>query len=278
MSIAQQILALDGEMTGADITRGHRLIQVGAAFHSSPAGDELPGLDAFSMLVNPGEHVWDLGAEGIHGITPDEVAAAAPAEEVDELFYEWLIAHGAEAGRRSLIPVGFNIANFDVPHFQAVLPKSAALFSHRSIDLNAVIYTLDGAAGPGSSGPLSDAEWKRFAKGHAQAEIERLCAANPDIEIHAHDAGYDALLHLHVWRYLRAATHGAPLPVTLREEQAPATQVWAQALLDIHGAAQASALTAIPAEFLQGWAKGGRATRTDWIDALESAYLASPPQ
>lgn len=199
---------LDGEMSAADLPEGGRLIQIGIAAHTLTDGTTLTaGSEAFSMMMNPGEMYWEPVAAGVHGIPREAIEQAAPAAEVDEALYQWLIEHGARANRReNTVAVGFNVGSFDLPHLAAVLPRSHSLFNRRSLDLNAVCFTLDGATLAGVS--ASAETWKTAAKDYAVATLERLGYVE-----NQHDAGYDALLHLHVWRFLKAACAGQPITV-----------------------------------------------------------------
>lgn len=249
---------LDGEMTAADLDSGGRLIQIGVT-----VAVETGRYETFTSLINPGEHHWDQVAEAVHGIAVEQVAAAPAATDVDDALYQWLIDHGANPTRTSrTLAVGFNVGSFDLPHLAMVLPRSAALFSRRSIDLNALCFTLDGANGPDGN-PWAWKTWKRTATAYAVAHLAGHPAA-------AHDAGYDAQLHLLAWHWLRDAVRGTFQTIP-DIDTAPTVADHARLLLDILGAAEASAATGVPEVFLVQWAGGGRATRTEWIHAVTAA-------
>jgi hypothetical protein len=191
---------LDGEMSAAELHAGGRLIQIGAAAHTYPDGVTLTEEpDAFSMLLNPGSMSWDPESAAVHGFTREEIEAAAPAADVDDALYSWLVARGANPKRReNTIAVGFNVGSFDLPHLAVVLPKTYSLFSRRSLDLNSICFTLDGKPIDGTPGTWQ--QWKEAAKTHAIVTLAGLGYQEAE-----HDAGYDALLHLYVWRFLKDA-------------------------------------------------------------------------
>lgn len=254
---------LDGEMSAAELTHGGRLIQVGVVAHSDRTG-QVPsdGSELFSAVLRPSEFMWDQEAEAVHGLTREEVMDAAPAAQVDAELRAWLLEHGAQDGEQSAIAIGFNVGTFDLPHLAAVLPRSASLFSHRSVELNAICFTLDGV--PYAGRPTGWQGWKQAAVRWAVAEIAGLDGG----ENAAHDAGFDARLHLFVWRFLRAAVAGRPFPQPDMVFTEPESQILAQTLISTFGSAQAAQLSGVPEQFLLGWSIGGRATRGDYLEAL----------
>lgn len=271
------LFGLDGEMSAANFEDGGRLIQIGLAAHATPDGSIHDTPPTFSSLINPGTHHWDPRAAAVHGYSPEEVAAAPPAAHVDEQTVAWLQSHGV-ARDRSAVPVGFNVGAFDLPHVAAVLPRTARLLARRTVDLNAICFTLAGMPYQGT--PATWSGWKRMASTYA----ERTIAATTSRSETAHDAGYDALLHLHAWRFLRAATHGAPLPIP----QDPVTgyardvKTAANRLLQTVGLPDACAITGYSPPQLKGWAAGGRTTDPRALQALtaaleETAKKASSP-
>jgi hypothetical protein len=137
-----------------------------------------------------------------------------------------------------------------------VLPRTAALFSRRTVDLNALCFTLEGlpyeGTAPGWSG------WKRMASTYAERVIAGL-PAGPD-GFAAHDAGYDALLHLFAWRFLRAAAHGTPVTMPQTPVGGKDVKRATGALLAAVGTDRAAALTGYAGPTLHGWANGGRVT------------------
>ena len=186
------VIGLDGEMSSAELDQGGRLIQAGLAVRVDGR------LEVFSELIGWDELEWSEEAAAVHGIDRADIAAASRSEEVDQRVYEWLLARGGRAKRRRLVATGFNVAGFDLPFFRHALPRTMALVSRRSVDLNAVCMTLGGWATP--TGPTRTwTGWKDGLKSAADAEIARL-----GISGHAHDAGYDAAQALLGWEWLRA--------------------------------------------------------------------------
>ena len=140
----------------------------------------------------------------VHGIPVETIFKAPRAPEVDERLHAWCLARGASAERRSVVAVGFNVGAFDLPFVRDALPKTTALLSRRTVDLNAVCFTLGDALLLGGSRPKWST-WKRLAKDAAQAELTALGVAPQ-----WHDAGYDALAALVSWRWFREKVRAAP--------------------------------------------------------------------
>lgn len=264
-----RFFGLDGEMSGADLHEGGRLIQIGVA--ALPGGpSDLGKAETFASLLNPGEMSWELEAEAVHGYSMQEVQKSDSASSVDEALYDWMLANGASPKRRDCIAVGFNVGSFDLPHLHEVLPKTASLFSRRSVDLNALCFTLDGLARDGEA--MSWEQWKQLAKSYAITRITTLGYSDGA----PHDAGYDALIHLYGWQFLRSVAQGQMLPVALAEPEMPFSEVIAKKVLSRFDLEEASRLSGVPATFIVGWSRGGRATRPEWVDAL--AVLAAQVQ
>lgn len=245
-------------MSAADLEKGGRLIQIGVAADISP----LPTL--FSSLINPGDHSWDERAAAVHGYTQQEILNAPTAETVDNELYEWMLANGATENRRAVIPVGFNVGAFDLPHIKQVLPRTMSLLSRRTVDLNALCFTLEGKPHNGSTPTWGG--WKRLASAYAERTIQELSFA-PDA---AHDAGYDALLHLYAWKYLKSVIHNEALTIS----QTPIDKTVKKlvgTLLSKYGVQEASIRTGYTPEQLKGWANGGRTTDPNIITTITAA-------
>ncbi len=186
------LVGLDGEMSAAELEDGGRLIQAGFAMRTSS------GVEVFEALIAWGdEMLWDPRAAAVHGIEEDAVRNAMAPAEVDEAAYSWLMERGAVEGRRQMIAVGFNVGAFDLPFFRQALPRTMTLISRRSLDLNAVCFTLDGWD-PRSDDSRSWAGWKRSAKKAATRVIEDAGVSGSE-----HSAGYDAALAIGCVEYLR---------------------------------------------------------------------------
>ena len=86
--------------------------------------------------------------------------------------------------------VGFNVAGFDMPYVKQYMPTLMSLFTRRSVDLNAVCYSMS------EYGKASYDRIKRDAKRHAAEQI------GGDSW---HNAEFDALAALYAFKYLREA-------------------------------------------------------------------------
>jgi DNA polymerase III epsilon subunit-like protein len=192
-------IGLDGEMSSADINTGGALIQAGAASLDPATGT----VEVFSSFIRPPEgYEWSERAAAVHGISEEQLKDAPSAEQVDKELYAWLLAHGAIAERRVVVPVGLNVASFDLPFFKATLPRATALLARRSVDLNAVLFTLENWDPNPKTEPRDFSGWKRSMKTHAnRVVLER------GFGTHEHDAGFDAAQALIGWHWLRDQIH-----------------------------------------------------------------------
>jgi DNA polymerase III epsilon subunit-like protein len=190
-------IGLDGEMSSADLDQGGRLIQVGAAIWSGQSGGST---ETFSSLIFLDESMpWSERAAQVHGIPRADLASAPSPIEVDELFYTWLLEHGAQEGARIVVPIGLNVAAFDMPFFRLTLPRSSSLIARRAVDLNAICFSYEGwDPNPRSNATRDFAGWKRSMKLAANSWL-----AQYGIPVREHDAGYDALQALVSWWWLR---------------------------------------------------------------------------
>ncbi len=261
-----KFFGLDGEMSSADFETGGRLIQIGVASHTLPDGSETVVPDYFASLINPGEFEWNERAAAVHGFTIEDILAAPLAADVDEALVTWLAARGVTAKHRESIPVGFNVGAFDMPHVRLVLPRTWAVFSRRTLDLNALCFTLEGLAYQGTAPKWGS--WKRMASTYAERILEPFLA---DGSLAAHDAGYDSLLHLYAWRFLRAAAQGVPLEIPQTPIVGNEANKLAGTLLANVGTERAVALTGYTKETLRGWANGGRVTDAGATKTLKVA-------
>lgn len=266
-----RFFGLDGEMTGNDLAGGDRLIQIGVATHTDNDGNVVATPELFCAMLNPGPHTWSIRAQAVHGFTPEQVAAASPAADVDAELEAWLLAHGLTAGQREGYVIGFNVGSFDLPFLQVSLPRTFALLSYRSVDLNALCLTLDGIPidGPGTA-PTSWSGWKRLAKTYAERVIAAHGTAYGAGNVE-HDAGYDALMAVHAWRYLRSAMAGELLAMPQTAVPMGEGQRLVLDLLAAHGKAGAATLTGFDEETLLVWSKGGRISDPISLDVLRKA-------
>ena len=182
-------LGLDGEMSSSELSEGGKLIQIGV---STAEGRTR------SWTMNPGECQWSEEAANVHKISREWLELCKTPAEVDSELYQFLIAIGADPKRRGkTIPVGFNVGAFDMPFLKDSLPKSFSLFSRRTVDLNALCFALDYQEENGM--PVKAETWKKRAKAYA---IEQIGAENQ------HDAGWDSLMHIYCFEYLRQIIKG----------------------------------------------------------------------
>ena len=179
-------IGLDGEMSSSELAEGGKLIQIGLF---TQGGYQL------SMKINPGECQWSERAFEVHGITLESLQSAPLPDEVDSQVYDWLIAIGVDTNSRGkTIPVGFNVGAFDMPFVKDSLPKTYSLFSRRTVDLNALCFALDYKEENGM--PVKAETWKKKAKEYA---IKKIGTENQ------HDAGWDSLMHIYCFEFLKGA-------------------------------------------------------------------------
>lgn len=186
-----RFIGLDGEMTSSELANGGALIQLGLAVF-----DDEGALKSFSVDINPyfdGRFVdWNFTSAAVHGISKAQVESFNPPWMADSMIADWLISIGAKTNKRmNTVPVGFNVGAFDMPFVQDMLPKTFAYLSRRTVDLNALLFVLDGKVDGGM--PVKFETWKKRAKDYA---IEKIGYENQ------HDAGWDAIMHLYAYKYL----------------------------------------------------------------------------
>ena len=183
-------IGLDGEMSSSELAEGGKLIQIGLS--------TAEGINR-SYTMNPGPCQWSEQAEAVHGLSLELLQSCRSPVEVDADLYEFLIALGADTKRRGkTIPVGFNVGAFDMPFVKDSLPKSYSLFSRRTVDLNAICFALDYKEENGM--PVKAETWKKKAKDYA---IEKIGMENQ------HDAGWDSLMHIYCFEYLKGVIGAA---------------------------------------------------------------------
>jgi len=176
-------VSLDGEMTGIDLTSGAALISVGAATWENKPGESI---HTYYSMMNPGEMTWSPEAAAVHGLSQQEVKQSKSASEVDDELSQWLTNLGASRGQ--VIPVGVNFASFDGPFFKKYLPKTSALLSHRTVDINSLCFTWACATGKS----FSEVKTQMYAMANNLLD-------ESGIPVREHDAGFDAAQALTVW-------------------------------------------------------------------------------
>lgn len=206
--MSPRIFGLDGEMSGSELHRGHRLIQIGVAVDTNPDGSHRETPDLFCSLIGwqtsdptaPDYMVWDDRAATVHNIPLDDVLLAPPAAHVDDALHSWLTNHGVnEKRRRDTIITGYNVGAFDYPFLLDALPRSARLISRRFADLNPLCFALGATIDPPHGGTPSFNTWKRHLTRVGLDYTAATGRTQPQ-----HDAGTDALIALAAWRHAEA--------------------------------------------------------------------------
>jgi hypothetical protein len=183
-------VGIDGEMSCPDMERGGKLIQIGLSVWTEK------GLETVSYYIRPPEDMfWEDRAAEVHKITQEQLKLnGVHPEEVDEILVAWLISKGANPKKRiKTVPVGFNITGFDMPFVKETLPKTYAMFSRRTAELNGVLWLLDGKNG------RSMEEWKAMGMDYAKINMT---------SYKPHDAGWDSARHLLVFEYFKSVILG----------------------------------------------------------------------
>lgn len=179
-------VGIDGEMSGTEIEKGHRLIQIGLAVHTDR------GVETIGFYLKPREDmVWNEESAKVHQIPLETLELHGMDEQkVDDILFDWLLLHGANPRQRAkTVPVGFNIIGFDMPFIKLQLPKTYTLFSRRMADLNGMLWLLHGKNNKNMD------SWKKMALDYAEMNL-------PDF--YPHDAEWDAKRHLMCFEYLRS--------------------------------------------------------------------------
>jgi len=184
-------VALDGEMTGSHgplAFKRYQLCQIGLAFL-----DDMGEVNWLLSTIGYDHVEQEPEAMAVHGITEAQIKAAARAPEVDQLLVKWLDEHGIQ----TIIPVGWNVGQFDMPFVREYLPNFARRVRMRSVDLNGVAFTLSELIG------VSVNSVKAAAKRHAEQKIQRYTSLITPEQWKAHNAGFDAMVALYSWEYFK---------------------------------------------------------------------------
>jgi hypothetical protein len=209
--MTERFFGLDGEMSGAEIEDGHRLIQIGVAVDTAADGTSLERPELFCSLIGWDDEdlPWSERAAKVHNIPREKILTAPRADVVDAALHDWLVARGASAeARRKQVMVGLNVGVFDGPFVRQALPRTFALFTRRYGDLNPLIFALGSTVRISGGTPSANA-WKRGLKDAGRkvvADFGRLEAE--------HDAGTDALIALGGWRFIEATLAGLDADAT----------------------------------------------------------------
>jgi oligoribonuclease (3'-5' exoribonuclease) len=259
-------------MSGTSLSEGARLIQIAVVGPIQLNVNNLVESDfqVFnSTIALELDAHWSTEAESIHGITQEEALSGREQGLVDEELEAWLQQISGTTNRRRIVPVGFNVGSFDMKFIKKFLPKSYTYFTRRSVDLNGVCFSMDGMERYDL--PRTSEEWKELSITYG-----RFLATSTGETAHlqAHDAEFDAWVHVHAWIFLREAMRGNHLPIPTTEESTPSTEEMLKELRLTLTYSEIAELTGVPEVFIKGWARGGRATNSSWIEAIEKTYLA----
>lgn len=135
---------------------------------------------------------WSEEAAQVHGITQAQLQAdGLPAAKVALEAVRFIEAFSDTwLGNRHV--VGWNVASFDMPFVRQHLGALSRVLSYRSVDLNAVCFTLTEAHG------ISYKGLKRRSKEYAAEQLRETYPGEM-----WHDAGYDSAAALHSWDYMK---------------------------------------------------------------------------
>ncbi len=208
-------IGLDIETSGTSIKKKHRTIQLGA-YYIDPIGDQVG--QCFKSDITWGgtkslQCEIDPEALKINGYTKDQIMGLSPTVvDVDLKFKDWLISIGCDNQHKRAIGIGWNVASFDLQFIQNDLPISSDYLSYRSVDLNAICFTLDGKEGV--NGPQKFDTWKKQAKSYAKDQLKILGYNEA-----WHDAFYDAAASYYAWIFLKHA-------ITINKANIKEVQEW----------------------------------------------------
>lgn len=194
-----KIIGLDFETSGSDINDGAVPIQLGLAVINED--EPYSGFQVTSLLIGGWQWgkdaTWSEEAEEVHRISKADLEGIEPARIIDIRLAHWLVRTARATGQRMWnIPVGWNVAGFDMPFVRKYLPTVGSLLSYRTVDLNALVFAL-------SQGHVS--EFKRIK---AQVKVGAAdYLSTMGIEGQWHDAGYDAAASLAAYHELTGLIH-----------------------------------------------------------------------
>jgi DNA polymerase III epsilon subunit-like protein len=189
-----RFLGFDLETSGSDVEKGHVPIEVGMA---NTEGATFSGY----IYWNWGEAFkWSDQAAGVHRLTKQFLDEnGLTAGEVANRAKGWLDQHFTAVSPSELHVVGWNVAGFDMPFVSRHLPKLRRRLSYRTVDLNAVLFTMvEANVERPSGGVWTYDSLKRHVK---ESSFEAM--AHDGHFGKPHQASYDALEALYSWSELR---------------------------------------------------------------------------
>ena len=180
MSDKLLLVGLDFECSGSSHDK-HVPIQLGLVAENACYKSNIGGWDW-------NKHEWDGAAYNVHHISKADLKDDPPVSIVDGdmAYWLWNVTRGYQ--RMNVVPVGWNVGSYDMPYITKWMPLLRSLLSYRSVDLNALVFMLDGHSGK------SWKDWKRAAKQYANEFID---------ETTRHDALTDAKAALFEFGFLR---------------------------------------------------------------------------
>lgn len=201
-------IGLDLECSGSDLRDGHVPIQLGLAYHSTIlhepivfaediGGWQWDGYPERMGSAMPLQRAsWSKEAAGVHNIPMKRLRYAMPPGIVATHAVEW-IDDLELPDPPNLHIVGWNVAGFDLTFVRKYMRRLDARVSYRTVDLNAITFSLVGTELEGR-GTLGYNAVKGIAKDYAAEKCEEYVG-----EANWHDAGYDALAAVYSLEKLR---------------------------------------------------------------------------
>lgn len=179
-----KLIGLDLETSGTEIDDGAVPIQLGLSY-------EINGhYYTWSSYVggwNWKEHHWDTESAAVHNIPRNMLTDFEAAWKVDIRMANWLLDYIGP--RMWNLPVGWNVAGFDMPFIRRYFPNLSRMLSYRSVDLT----------------PLVVAMAEENERKYQEIKNRAKTAAAQEMESHGgtwHDAGFDAEASLRAYRWL----------------------------------------------------------------------------
>jgi len=151
------IISLDIESSGRDYTR-HALLSIGLV--DQKGENFYIALQHRSLEVEP--QAMRVNQLPVVRIDLDGVSP----KKADQAMLDWLNARMKPD--EQAVAMGLNIGSFDMPFVRRWLPRSAARFSRRTMDLNALIFERCLVSGE----EFDDLKHKLAKNGHARAWTE----------------------------------------------------------------------------------------------------------
>lgn len=258
-------------MSGTSLGEGSELIQIAVVgpldFAQLIQSPEQTSVFQSTVALSDSGH-WSDEAESIHGITREEALLGKTPTVVDNELSQWLSEKNTSSGKkfRRIVPVGFNVGSFDMKFVKKFLPQSYELFTRRVVDLNGICFSMDGMEYNGI--PQTAEQWKRLSIAYGQAHWHLLPHNKGSRIGAAHDAEFDAWVHSFAWLFLREGMRSNSLAIPQVASSVVTVELVLTELRVHYSLQEISETTGVPVVFLKGWARGGRATNSEWVRAI----------